>query len=349
MIEYRVSVRKHHAETRENCDREILVQLLFAGDVMLGRLVNEALKSQTPAYPWGDTLGLFRQASWRMCNLECALSDRGTPWSPHTKVFHFRSDAKNAAVLQAAGIDAVSLANNHALDYGEDALLDTLRILDDRDIARAGAGATADEARQLTVSKAGDVHIGLLAFTDNMPEWDATDTSPGVYYVPAVASDPRAQQLLANVRKATEAVGLLVVSAHWGPNWGRKPPLSHVELGRALIDAGADVVFGHSAHIFRGVEFYKGRPILYSTGDFVDDYAVDPVERNDWSFVFVVDVPPRGAWQLKLYPTLIRRYQAVRALEPDRRQIVDRMMTLCSELGARAVWKPEHGRLEVSG
>ncbi|HXG49726.1 MAG TPA: CapA family protein, partial [Methylomirabilota bacterium] len=90
-------------------------KLLFVGDVMLGRLVNDLLKHEPPEYPWGNTLPLFRQADWRCCNLECAISDRGSPWSETPKVFHFRSAAKNIAVLKAARIDAVSLANNHSL------------------------------------------------------------------------------------------------------------------------------------------------------------------------------------------------------------------------------------------
>src|SRR5260370_39803200 len=106
------------------------MRILLAGDVMLGRLVNQVLKGEGPAYPLGDTLPLFRSSDFRICNLECVLSDRGQPWSAIPKVFHFRSDSKNVAVLRAAGIDMVSIANNHVLDYENDALFDMLSALE---------------------------------------------------------------------------------------------------------------------------------------------------------------------------------------------------------------------------
>lgn len=105
------------------------LKLLFVGDVMLGRLVNDVLRDEPPTYPWGDTWPFFREADWRACNLECVISDRGSPWTRTPKAFHFRSDAKNVAVLKAAGINAVPLANNHTLDYGHRALFDMLTQL----------------------------------------------------------------------------------------------------------------------------------------------------------------------------------------------------------------------------
>lgn len=93
------------------------MKFLFAGDVMLGRMVNAVLQEESAAYPWGNTLPVFRDASARICNLECVISDRGSPWSVTPKVFHFRSDARNVGVLKTAGIDTVSLANNHTLDF----------------------------------------------------------------------------------------------------------------------------------------------------------------------------------------------------------------------------------------
>lgn len=112
------------------------MKLLFVGDVMLGRLVNQTLKARPPEYPWGNTLDVFRSADVRFCNLECSLSDRGVRRSPVTKAFHFRSDARNVEVLKRAGIDAASLANNHILDFNETALTDTLDILDRNRICR---------------------------------------------------------------------------------------------------------------------------------------------------------------------------------------------------------------------
>ena len=118
------------------------LKVLFVGDVMLGRLMNEVLKEMPPAYPWGDTLSLFHETDVRLCNLECALTDRGTPWSVTPKTFHFRSDAKNVETLTVAHMDAVSLANNHALDYDYEGVLHMIHTLQEAGIHYAGAGAT---------------------------------------------------------------------------------------------------------------------------------------------------------------------------------------------------------------
>lgn len=324
------------------------MRLLFVGDVMLGRQVNRRLRHEPPTFPWGDTPRIFRSAAVRMCNVECVLSNRGEPWTATPKVFHFRSDAKNVAVLQAAHLDAVSLANNHALDFGYEALSDMLSLLDASEIAHAGAGRTLQEAMQPAVVRTSEGSASLLAFTDNEPAWEATPKKPGVLYVPVGdTADPRAKRLLGLVRETRATTDYLVVSAHWGSNWGNAPPPEHVLLGHALIEAGADVVFGHSAHVVRGVEIYRRRPILYSAGDFIDDYAIDPVDRNDDSCIFVLEMQ-RHLRRLELYPTVIEDLQARRAWGDRETQIAGRMERLSTALGTAMTWRAPAGYLEVA-
>jgi poly-gamma-glutamate synthesis protein (capsule biosynthesis protein) len=321
------------------------LRLSFVGDVMLGRGVNRMLEHRPPDYPWGDTLALLRRSDWRACNLECVISDHGEPWSD--KAFHFRSDAKNAAVLGVAGINAVSLANNHSLDFGYRAMQDMLRTLDERGISHAGAGMNSAAAFEPAVSTVHGKRISLIAFTDNEPEWEATDRRPGVAYLPVDARDDRAQRLLRVVEQARRNSDLVVVSAHWGPNWGYEPPKEHVRFGRHLIDSGADIVFGHSGHVFRGIELYRERVILYCAGNFIDDYAVDETERNDESFVFEIGLDREARpQQLWLYPTTIDDCQACMA---GRRAeaIATKMMDLCSRLGTRSAWNQSGQRLEI--
>ena len=323
------------------------MRLVFLGDVMLGRLVNERLRSAPPAYPWGDTLPVLAQADMRFANLECVLADGGTPQPG--KVFHFRSDTSNVAVLAAAAIDAVSLANNHVLDYGEAAFHEMLPVLDRAGLLHAGAGPDLEAARRPVIRRVGRTAVGLIAFTDNQPDWEAAPDRPGVFYVPVDErhqDDARVQDLLALVRRTRARADLLVVSAHWGGNWGAEVPPAHRALGRALVDAGADVVFGHSAHIFRGVELYRGRPLIYSAGDFIDDYAVDPEERNDQSFVFCLEMPGGGPVRLQLHPTVITGFQARLAGRSSHR-IAGRMQGLCAELGTRSIWAEEGNVLEI--
>jgi len=321
------------------------MRLVLLGDVMLGRLVNQRLKSAPPAFPWGDTLPVLARADVRIANLECVLADGGIPQPG--KVFHFRSDLKNVATLTAAGINAVSLANNHVLDYGTQAFRKTLPALDSHGILHAGAGPDLEAARRPAIRRVGHTAVGFLAFTDNQPDWEAGPRRPGVFYVPADdgAEDERVRDLLALVRRTKARADLLVVSAHWGGNWGADPPSGHRRLGKALVDAGADIVFGHSAHVFRGVEIHRGRPIIYSAGDFIDDYAVDE-ERNDQSFIFGVETSRALPVRLRLHPTVIAEFQA-RLAGKSAHAIAARMQRLCARLGTQSQWSDEANVLEI--
>jgi poly-gamma-glutamate capsule biosynthesis protein CapA/YwtB (metallophosphatase superfamily) len=322
------------------------LKLLFVGDVMLGRLVNQMLRVKPPTYPWGDTLPLFREADVRLCNLECVISDRGTPWSATPKVFHFRSDAKNVAVLNAAQIDAVSLANNHALDFSYEGLFDMLRHLEQAGIRFAGAGATSKEASAPIIWEVQGRKLGFIAFTDNEPGWAASEEQPGVWYVPMRVRGRQAQYLFEVVQQTKAEVAYLIVSAHWGSNWGYTPPSEHRLFARALIDRGADIIFGHSSHVVRGIEVYQNRPIIYGAGDFIDDYAVDEVERNDQSFLFTIELNGTTLSRLLLYPTVIRDFQARRAKNSECHAMATHMQRLCKQLNTTMTWDEKKERLE---
>ncbi len=324
------------------------MRVALVGDVMLGRLVNDVLRHEPPEYVWGDTLPALQAMDLRICNLECVLSDQGEPWRATPKVFRFRSDAKNIAALRAAGITAVAIANNHTLDFGYDALANMLTLLDTAGIQHAGAGRTLDEASRPATIQDADGTIGMLAFTDNQPEWEATRDRPGVLYVPIDLADSRAKRLLELVSQTKRQVDFHVVSAHWGPNWGYVPPPEHAPFAHALIDAGADLVFGHSGHVVRGIEIYQQRPILYCAGNFIDDYLVDPVERNDESCIFVLETQQRPLRVLlRLYPTLIEDCQARLARGPRAQRIATKVSRLCSDLNTDVRWRSAGGYLEI--
>lgn len=324
-----------------------ITKLLFVGDVMLGRLVNDCLSEKSFTYPWGDTLDVFRSADVRFCNLECVISDKGEPWSQPPKTFHFRSDSKNISVLKNAKIDCVSLANNHVLDYGYDALLEMFDILKKEKIHFAGAGVNIEAARKATVFKIDECRIGFLALTDNEAEWLATNERPGTYYMPISVKGNDPSQLMDLIKKTKADVDILIVSAHWGSNWGYRPEHGHVDFAHLLVDSGADIVFGHSCHVVRGVEIYQNRPIIYGAGDFIDDYAVDPDERNDESFIFLVETEGTQITGLKLYPTVIRNCQARHAKGELGERIGRKMMELCEELNTIVRWNGDLQCLEI--
>ena len=162
------------------------MKIALTGDVMLGRLVDQYViqnRSVRPEALWGDVLPIMLAADCRLINLECVISNQGEAWHPNSKAFHFRAHPRALEFLQAAKIDAVTLANNHVLDYGPDALLDCLKLLDQAGIKRTGAGMNLDEAfapAQLALPQGS---VAVVALTDNEPEWEATGSKPGVTYV----------------------------------------------------------------------------------------------------------------------------------------------------------------------
>lgn len=328
------------------------MQLALTGDVMLGRMVNETVienRAVRPEALWGDLLSVMRRADCRLINLECVISDRGTPWHPATKAFHFRAGPRALDVLRAAGIDGVMLANNHVLDYGQEAFLDCLRRLNGAGLTRAGAGASLEEALAPAVFNIGEQSLALVALTDNEPEWEATHHKPGVNYVAyndrglLAPYRQRIAQVLSLARRQAE---LVMVSAHVGPNWGA-PSRSMRVLARELLDLGADLYWGHSNHTPQGIESYQGKAILYSTGDFVDDYMVDSVERNDLSFLYLVEVERNRIKKILLHPIRIEACRVRRADEQERMFLSRTMQAKCGTFGTSVLFREGIGTVTI--
>jgi poly-gamma-glutamate capsule biosynthesis protein CapA/YwtB (metallophosphatase superfamily) len=308
-----------------------MITLALTGDVMLGRGVNETLRSVRPEEPWGDVLPLLGSADLRIINLECAITEHKRPWSRTPKVFHFRADPVAVEVLRAARVDVCSLANNHTLDFEEQGLLDTLEHLEEAGIRYAGAGRNLEEAARPALLEGG---VALVAFTDNEPPFVARPDKPGTNYLPVSLESEvlrRAEEAIEAARGA--GAKTIVFSNHWGPNMVERPRESFRRFARTVVDRGADVYYGHSAHVFQGVEIYRGKPILYDTGDFIDDYAVDPHLRNDRSFLFRVSVEDGDLRRLELFPVSLPYARVEIATGDEREIILDRMVGLSAEMG----------------
>ncbi|QLG29023.1 CapA family protein [Halorarum halophilum] len=312
-------------------------QIGLTGDVMLGRLVDEHQRRRPVTAVWGDLLEYLEGLDGLFVNLECCLSSRGRPWRRTRRTFHFRAHPDWAVpALERAGVDCCALANNHVLDFEEEALRDTLDHLDGGGIARAGAGRTREEAFEPASVTASGLDVGFVSLTDNTPEYAASGASPGTAYVEIDVDDEGTRRAVSGAleRARERDPDLLIASLHWGPNMVETPPDSFREFGRWLVDEGVDLVHGHSAHVFQGIEVYEGRPILYDTGDFVDDYAVDDRLRNDRSFLFEVSVTDDGdSVELRLLPTEIDDYSVHRAGAEAAEWSRERMRELSTEFG----------------
>jgi poly-gamma-glutamate synthesis protein (capsule biosynthesis protein) len=329
------------------------MQIALTGDVMLGRLVDQyVIRNQSigPDKIWSDVLPLMLKADRRLINLECVISRLGREWKPDSKAFHFRAHPRAIDFLRAAKIDCVTLANNHVLDYGADALIECLSLLDQAGIKRTGAGASLMEVLTPAVLDLPQGKLGVVSLTDNEPEWEAGKKNPGTHYVAYDAKglvEPYRSRLAQVLKQLRSQADLVIAGAHVGSNWG-PPSAAMRSLAYQLIDLGADLYWGHSNHTPQGIEIYKGRAILYSTGDFIDDYAVDPDERNDLSFLFLLELERSRIARIVLHPVRIEDFY-VRLAEDQEIGFLQRtMQAKCAAFGCRIRFHDGRGTVEVS-
>lgn len=325
------------------------IRLAMVGDVMLGRLVNDFLVMQPPEWFWGTALPVLNGADAVLVNLECAVTRHEAQWARTPKTFHFRADPAAVEVLKAGNVRFAGLANNHVLDFEERGLLDTLGHLDRAGIAHAGAGPTLAAARAPSMLQVSGLRLGIAAVTDNEPDFAAGPDRPGTCYF-RIGEDEAAVAAIRDTAGRLRVAGadLVVLSAHWGPNMVTAPPPAFRTFARALVDdRTVDLFWGHSAHVFQGVEARAGGLILYDTGDFIDDYAVDPWLRNDWSFIFLIDVVDRRIARLCLLPVTLKLAQVNLAEGETAETICARMMAAAARLGTRLTRTPEGLELDL--
>ena len=236
--------------------------LAGVGDVTFGARVGEAIRAYGPRYPWLSVAPVLRRADLAVANLEGAVSTRGAPVPG--KAYHFRGrPSALAAAARFAGIDAVALANNHTLDFGRTAFLDTLRYARRFGVATAGGGVDLRAARRPALLEAGGLRIAFLAFSDVRPP--GFDARPG-----RAGTAPAFPDLVAgDVRAARRRADAVVVYFHWGVERAFRPSGRQRALARVALDAGATVVLGAHPHVLQPVERRSRRLVAWSLGNFV--------------------------------------------------------------------------------
>ncbi len=297
--------------------------LALAGDTMLGRGVAQGLRAnpQMPLVAPEVTEHLERADAF-VLNLECCISDQGERFPDPDKPFYFRAPPVAAERLAQLGVDAVTLANNHALDYGADALLDTVSLLASAGIASTGAGENEVRARVPCVLQCGQMSIRLVPFCDHPAAYAARADRPGVAFAELDSGLPPWIREAAQPGTDADAV---VVTPHWGPNMVVEPIPRVRQAADQLVAAGATLIAGHSAHVFQGV----APGVLFDLGDFVDDYAVDPQLRNDLGLLWFVELDSDGPRRIKALP-LALDYCFTRAASPKEAEwIVGRLRAQC--------------------
>ena len=342
------------------------LRLFLCGDVMTGRGIDQALpypakpmlfephirdarayldraeeahgEIKRPVsfdYIWGEALTELDLAKvdLKIVNLETAVTTSDKHWLG--KRIHYRMNPRNIGCLSAAGIHACALANNHIMDWSHAGLVETLQTLDATGIAHAGAGSNADEAMHpaiLNVSGKGRILLfSIGSITSGIPsDWRATHVSAGVNLVDQL-SKKSAAQLANRIREFQQPGDLVIVSVHWGDNWGYHIPSQQVAFAHRLIDEGVAIVHGHSSHHVKAIEVFKGKLILYGCGDFITDYeGISDYEhfRRDLALMYLLEIDPRsgGLLSARLVPMQMRRFRLERTLSGDAQFLCDLLM-----------------------
>ncbi|MGH3443537.1 MAG: CapA family protein [Nitriliruptorales bacterium] len=314
----------------------------LVGDTMLGRKVAERLAVDPPDALFSDeVVAAARQADVLVANLECCISDRGERWPDPRKPFFFRAPPVSTEALQLLGTTAVTLANNHALDFGDDALSDTFAHLDAAGIAHVGAGPDVAAAREPTVLEAPEARVAVVGLTDHPADFAAAPDSPGAAYADLDGGVPG----WVGEAAGRDDADVVLVTPHWGPNMTTRP-VPHVRRAAdELVGAGAHLVAGHSAHVFHGVGRIGETPVLFDLGDFIDDYAVDPVRRNDLGLLWLVHFDATRPVGLEAVPLFLDYCHTRLADEAEAAVIGASFSERCADLGTTV--EQQDGRFVV--
>jgi poly-gamma-glutamate capsule biosynthesis protein CapA/YwtB (metallophosphatase superfamily) len=357
-----------------------LVTLFLCGDVMLGRGVDQVLphpgdpqlreahardarayvrlaeRANGPipqpasfSWPWGDALAVLDEVApdARVINLETSVT-RSADFAPG-KAICYRMSPGNLPAVTAAHPDACALANNHVLDFGHTGLTDTLGALARVGLPAVGAGRDLTQARQpVTIPLRGGRAVIFAcgaASSGIPPRWAATATRPGVDLLPSL-SGAAAGDLIARMQAARQPGDIVVVSLHWGSNWGYGVADDQVRFAHRLIDAGVDVIHGHSSHHPRPVEVYRGRLVLYGCGDAINDYeGISGYKefRPDLRLLYFASVAAdTGALAaLRMVPMQARQMRLCRASTEDARWLRAVLERISHRFGSQITLQPD--------
>ncbi|MDD5448026.1 MAG: CapA family protein [Actinomycetota bacterium] len=299
------------------------VTVSAGGDVNLGGRVTSFLEEKGFGYPLELVGRKFSLADVSIVNLECCISSQGKPIPG--KEFCFRAPPGASKALSGAGVDIVSLANNHSKDFGEVSLLDTFADLEREKVKWCGAGHDDEEAFKPCFLNVKNSKVGFLAFTSIVPAgWLASPSKPGC----ATTRDEK--RFLDSVKYAQEKCDMVVTSFHWGKELATAPSSEQKRLAHLAVDNGADLVIGHHPHVVQGFEVYKNRLIAYSLGNFVFS---PPREISSKSVLLEVLICPEGLIQAQVLPVFIRGCRPVLAEGKEGEEWLSTISSYCADLG----------------
>ncbi|MHC4270391.1 MAG: CapA family protein [Planctomycetota bacterium] len=352
------------------------ITMFMCGDVMLGRGIDQVLGSPSDpvlyepyvqnaksyvriaerangpipypvsdSYIWGDALEELERVrpDLRLINLETSITKSDDYWK--NKGINYRMHPDNIACITAAKIDFCSLANNHVLDWGYSGLAETLETLQKVNVKSAGAGQNLQEAETPAVMEVqGKGRVVVFSYgleTSGIPPgWAALNDRAGVNLIEDLSNETT-QRIKEKVKEVKRQGDIVVVSIHWGDNWGYKIPYEQIEFAHELIDGmGVDVIHGHSSHHVKGIEVYNDKLIIYGCGDFLNDYeGIGGYKkfRSDLNLMYFVNVEPSTGKliQLQMTPTQIKQFKVNRASMSDSKWLRNTLNKEGKQFGTR--------------
>ncbi|GAB4115783.1 MAG: hypothetical protein Kow00103_10820 [Candidatus Caldatribacteriota bacterium] len=344
-------------------NKERILKITAAGDVFMPGTVRwsngdfVAADEEKGKLVMDKVVDCFLNSDINFCNLEAPISDRGKPMAGRAAAF--RSYPSMAEVLKKNNITFVSLANNHSLDYGWEALADTMARLDSLGIGYSGAGKNIAEARQPTIIEKKGMKVGLLSYTTNVNTplgFKASENRYGLNpirispFLPDHVNMDDLETMQKDVAEWQKKTDFLVVSCHWGISEGGTHMVTRYQelIAHCAIDAGADMIIGHHPHALQPIEIYKDKPIIYSLANFIFALEEDFPREN---ILFQCVFSKHKIYEVKFIPCYMNQnnYPEVVSPEDERGQkIINLMRKLCTKYGIRLKVKEETGEVICS-
>ncbi len=305
------------------------------------------------AYIWGDALAELARVApdRRIINLETSVTRSNRYWPG--KGINYRMHPANIACLTAIGVDCCVLANNHVLDWGYDGLHETIRTLNRVQIKTAGAGKDQQTAAAPAIlsDKIGRVLVFAYGFgSSGVPQdWSATEQRAGINRLPDLSA-LSLQRVANDIKMARQPGDIVIVSLHWGGNWGYRIEPEQIQFAHDLIEqGGVDVIHGHSSHHPRAIEVYRGKPVFYSCGDLLNDYegiGGHEAYRSDLSLLYFVTLERSSGKlvRLEMAAMQIRQFRLNRAISRDSDWLLRRINREGSRFGT-SVMRDDTSRL----
>lgn len=306
------------------------ITISFTGDILMGSFIGNYIDKNDVNYPWNDVAPILNKSDLSVANLETSVSNQGITFKPPG--YGFRSNPGTLHGLTNAGIRFVSIANNHTLDFGEAAFIDTMDYLKKNKIGYTGGGMNREEAQKPHILKKNGITSAFISYSQIIPDpgWIASKSRPGI----SALEMNRLPETLEYIHSLSKKYDLVFVILHWGVEHTRIPEQWQTNLAHKMIDSGAAGIIGHHPHVLQPIEFYKNKPVIYSLGNFV--FLVFNQDSSETG-IFEMTFDRRGFKKGFFYPVFIN-YCKANLLNPEQthgKRIISTLNELSLPFGAR--------------